>query len=101
MLVTLVVLAVGVKNVKDLKTRRTSGFVDWDPSINPMDSTQEMKSKQGPESTSDSLENKFKNFYYKIYTFTTTNLHQPFTTNLTLSVITFLQFHSSMKAFMC
>ena len=48
----------------------------WDPSINPMDSTQEMKSKQGPESTSDSLENKFKNFYYKIYTFTTTNLHQ-------------------------
>ena len=76
MLVTLVGLAVGVKNVKDLKTRRTSGFVDWDPSINPMDSTQEMKSKQGPESTSDSLENKFKNFYYKIYTFTTTNLHQ-------------------------
>ena len=82
MLVTLVVLAVGVKNVKDLKTRRTSGFVDWDPSINPMDSTQEMKSKQGLESTSDSLENKFLTFFtlpkFTHLHFTTTNLHHTF-----------------------
>ena len=80
MLVTQVVLVVGVKNVKDLKTRRTSGFVGWEPSINPMDLTQEMKSKQGPESTSDSLANKFQKFTLqktKFTLFTSTNLHQP------------------------
>ena len=119
MLDTKVEWAADVVNVRDSRTRRTSGSVDWEHSMDHMASIQEMRWKLDPESTSADLHNlgsekicnnmypnnttqiykNLQHFYKSKFTthLQTINLHHIYKTiyqvcnqnNLTLSVIIF------------